>query len=147
MVRTLEQHPPGGPKASESRRPPCTAQARTGAQCRAWALPGRSTCQTHSPDRADAVRAARVKGQQMQVLNGHRRRLDSPDALIGFLSGLAYDCRDGKVLTDVVARCTYAIATLAKVLEMQQNLELAERVSALEARVGAQPVRGGRWSA
>jgi hypothetical protein len=115
----------------------CRAQTKQGANCRAPALPGYETCLSHTPELAEKVRLARMRGgsaaAKVRVLQGRRLKLDSSQALVRFLGDVAQDTLSGAIDPNVSRATVYAVATLRATLE---TADLEQRLAALEAAAG-----------
>ncbi len=126
-------------------QPRCTASAKHGGSCRAFALPGRETCRVHAPEYAAAVQADRVRGGQMagrlRAIEGKRKRLDSPRALVKFLSDVAVNTLSGSIDPSVSRAVVYAVATLRQTME---SADLEQRLARLEQQLAQQGTK--RWA-
>src|SRR5439155_2213425 len=128
--------PPSGTTATG--RPRCTATTRRGTPCEAFAPAGRVFCRVHDPDRAAEVRAACARGgakaSKLRALEGRRRKLDTPAALVGFVSGVIYDVVEHRVEVDVARTALYGCSIQRQLLEAT---DLAARLAAVEAQLAA----------
>lgn len=124
---------------------PCQGRTTSGAACRAFAPSGRSLCRVHDPDRAAEVQADRRRGAanaaKVRVLQGRRRKLTTPGALMSFVDTLIWDAIDGKYDPKLVNAVTTAINVQRQLLE---SADLEQRLAALEA-VSEQPRRSGSY--
>ena len=120
--------------AASTPRHGCQATTKSGAACRAFALPGRPFCLTHDPERRADATAARVKGagvsNRLRSIEGRRRKLDSAGELVTFTSTVIQDVLSGAVLPDVARVCLYGISIQKSLLEAS---DLDTRLRALEA--------------
>ena len=125
-------------------KPACTATARSGQACRAFARPDRPFCQVHDPERAEHFKAASAKGGQMRAIQGRRRKLDTAQELLKFTSTVILDVLEGSINLDVGRVVLYGVQVQRGVLE---TATLADRIDAIEQQVALQPraARGGRW--
>lgn len=85
----------------------------------------------------------------MKALNGQRRRLDTPAALLTFTSALVQDILAGTVQVDVGRTGLYGVGIQKSLLELQSATDFEQRLAALEQRLSVvQPgQRGGRrWT-
>jgi hypothetical protein len=116
---------------------PCTATAQHGGLCRAFAPAGRRSCRVHDPERRDEVQAARSKGAtnagKARTMQGRRRRLTTPAALLSFLDTLIWDAIEGKYDPKLVNAITAAVNVQRALIE---SSELEQRLAALEAAAG-----------
>jgi hypothetical protein len=101
-------------------KPTCRAVTKRGARCRAFALAS-GLCWNHDPARADEVRAARSKGGTLCALQGRRRRLDSPAAVVAFLSSLVHDVADGALDGEPAKVLVYALSVQLKAIELAEQ--------------------------
>ena len=121
----------------------CQPTAKTGRQCRAMALQGRTLCFAHDPALADKRHAARVRGGHAR----HGRRIGTTNTgepvTIGDLGDvvrlLEKTVNDVLILENSLSRAN-CIARLAQVLTgVFQVSELEQRIARLEQTAG-----GGR---
>jgi hypothetical protein len=74
-------------------QPICTSTTKAGNACRSFALPERETCLMHTDALRAQVEAARRRGgtvaMKLKVLQGKRQKLDSPRALVKFVSDIS----------------------------------------------------------
>lgn len=114
---------------------PCTASAKHGGPCRAFALPGRETCRVHAPEYAEAVQADRIRSGrtagQLRAIQGRRPKLDDAAGLVTFNATLVHRLLAGELELDVVRTAVYAL-NLQRALIETGNLE--RRIDVLEAR-------------
>ncbi len=126
-------------------QPTCGALTKAGTSCRAFVPPGREACVSHDPAMADAVAAARIKGgtaaAKVRLLQGRRLRLDSPRALVKFLSDVAVDTLSGSIDPSVSRAVVYAVATLRQTME---SADLEQRLARLEQQLAQQGTK--RWA-
>ncbi len=125
-------------------QPACRARTKRGTTCRGFALPGRDVCLMHAPDLADKVEAARRRGGTMaakvRVLQGKRQKLDSPRALVRFVSDLLQDTLAGTVdpkVANAVINGVNAQRALLEAGEIEGRLADLERVMGAMGRRGA----------
>ena len=115
----------------------CQAIARSGSRCASSALPGSTFCFVHDPARAEARLEASRKGGRARS-NAERARKEIPSAmtsgeLAGRLAALFAGVVDGKISPKVGT----AAATIARaMLEVRNQTEIEERLTALEAAAG-----------
>jgi hypothetical protein len=129
----------------------CQARRKDDQPCRARVLPGESWCWAHHPDRQEIAAAARsngaVKANKLRSLEGGRRKLDTPRAVVAFLSNLVHDVAEGRRDAEVAKVIAYTVNVQLKAVELVQKSEVERRLSALEERVARQPRKGGRqWA-
>jgi hypothetical protein len=98
----------------------------------------------HAPDLADKVEAARRRGGTMaakvRVLQGKRQKLDSPRALVRFVSDLLQDTLAGTVdpkVANAVINGVNAQRALLEAGEIEGRLADLERVMGAMGRRGA----------
>ena len=112
----------------------CQATTKSGAACRAFALPGRPFCLTHDPERREDATAARVKGagvsNRLRSIEGRRRKLDSAPALLRFVGGIVQDVLDGSTSPDIARAALYGCAIARQLVE---SSDLDTRLRVLEA--------------
>jgi hypothetical protein len=128
-------------------RPPCGAELDRGRTCRAFALDS-GRCWNHDPARTDERHRARSRGGKLRALQGRRRRLTTPAALLAFVDSLIWDAIAGKYDPKLVNAVVGAVNTQRALIEVGG---LQERLEALEALVKDWPVppaeqRRGRWA-
>jgi len=118
-------------------QPSGTATAKSGSQCRAFALPDRTTCLTHTPELAAQVEAARRRGgtaaMRLKVLQGKRSKLDTPRALVKFVADVAQDTLAGTIEPDVARAALYAVSIQRVLIEAsatEARLDQVERLLA-----------------
>ena len=123
----------------------CQATTKSGAACRAFALPGRPFCLTHDPECREDATAARVKGagvsNRLRSIEGRRRKLDSAPELVMFTSTVIQDLLSGSVTVDVGRAVLYGVSIQRSLLEAS---DLDTRLRALEA---AQPPNAAKKEA
>ncbi len=129
-------------------QPPCTASAKHGGPCRAFALPGSLTCRVHAPEYAEAVQAARVRGGraagQLRSIAGRRPKLDDAAGLVRFNAGLVNRLLAGELEVDTVRCLVYALNLQRQLIE---SSDLEKRLNRLEEQLtasGTQQRTGGR---
>jgi hypothetical protein len=85
----------------------------------------------HDPERAAAVEAARRRGgttaMKLRVLQGKRAKLDTPRALVRFVSDVMQDTLAGTIQPDVARAALYGVSIQRVLIE----------ASATEARLAA----------
>ena len=127
-------------------QPVCTATTKGGSACRSFALPERSTCLMHTDELRGQVAAARRRGgtvaMKLRVLQGKRQKLDTPKALVKFVSDVMQDTLAGTIEPDVARAALYAVSIQRQLLE---SSTLEQRLASLEERLGDQPAR--KWRA
>ncbi len=125
-------------------RRPCDGTTKGGRLCRSFGLES-GRCIMHDPARAEAMTAARargaVKAAKLRSLEGKRRKLDSPRALVKFLSDVAVDTLSGSIDPSVSRAVVYAVATLRQTME---SADLEQRLTALEQQLAQQGTK--RWA-
>jgi hypothetical protein len=99
---------------------PCRARTRLGEPCRAFSLAS-GYCRTHDPARAEDRRASCSKGGKLRALQGRRRRLDSPPAVVAFLSGLVHDVAEGKLDGEIARTLVYALGVQLRAIELAEQ--------------------------
>lgn len=111
----------------------CEAQRKDGEPCRAPALPGSRFCFAHDPSRVEEARAARAKGSRnaarVRTLKGHRLRLDTPHAVVKYLSGVIQDLAAGTLDPKVGGVLVYALSAQLKAIEMAGAADGAQLVA------------------
>jgi hypothetical protein len=126
-------------------QPACVATTQRGTPCQGIVPGGRTLCLVHDPELADKVQAARRRGgtvsMQLKLLQGRRRRLDSPKKLLAFVSDLALDTLSGSIEPDVSRATAYAVSLQIKLIE---QADLEQRLAALEAAAEPAQHRSGR---
>jgi hypothetical protein len=117
-------------------RPACQAARKTGAPCRAPALPGEPWCWCHHPARQQVAAAARADGGRkagrLRKLEGKRRRLDSPRAVVTFVSGLVYDVAEGRLDGELGRTLGYLLGVQLRAVELAQRSEIEARLAEVE---------------
>src|SRR4051794_22745734 len=112
---------------------PCQGRTTAGAPCRAFAPSGRVLCRVHDPERADEVQAGRRKGAanaaKLRLLQGRRRKLTTPAALLNFVDTLIQDAIEGKYDPKLVNAVVGAVNVQRQLLE---QADLEARLAALE---------------
>jgi hypothetical protein len=118
-------------------QPVCTAATKRGSACRSFALPGRPTCLMHTPALRAQVDAARRRGgtvaMKLRVLQGKRQKLDTPRALVRFVSDVMQDTLAGQIEPDVARAALYAVSiqrVLIEATDLQTRLAEVERLLA-----------------
>jgi hypothetical protein len=105
-------------------RPVCEGIRKDGGPCKAPRLPDSALCWSHDPRQSEQAVRARAegasKGGQLRALQGRRRRLDSPAAVVGFLSNLVHDVADGRVEGEVAKVLVYALSVQLKAVELAE---------------------------
>jgi hypothetical protein len=115
-------------------RPPCGAELERGRTCRAFALDS-GRCWNHDPARAQERQAAQSRGGKIRALQGRRRKLTTPAALLSFVDTLIWDAIDGKYDPKLVNAVVGAVNVQRALIE---SSDLERRLSALEAAAGQQ---------
>jgi hypothetical protein len=127
-------------------RPACTGTRKDGSPCRAPALPDSALCWVHDPRQAEqAVRARTAgasKGGKVRALQSRRRKLDTPAALVRFVSEVVQDALAGTVPPDIAKAVLYGVSIQRQLIE---SSDVVERIEQLEARL--QPKESSRWNA
>jgi hypothetical protein len=118
----------------------CRAQTKAGVSCRAPALPGYETCLSHTPELAEKVRLARMRGgsaaAKVRVLQGKRLKLDTAAALVKFTSGLMQDVLAGTVEADAARVVVYAVSVQRQLIEVASLERQVSELERLHARKG-----------
>jgi hypothetical protein len=100
-------------------------------------MPGAELCWLHDPERVDEARAARATGarhaNRLRALQGRRRRLTTPAALLSFVDGLIWDAIAGKYDPKLVNAVVGAVNVQRALIE---SSDLEQRLAALEAAAG-----------
>lgn len=112
-------------------RQACGAALERGGTCRAFALPS-GRCWNHAPERAAERHVARAKGGKLKALQGRRKRLDSPSAVVAFLSGLVHDLVDGQRDADTVRTVAYSLSVQLKALELARQVDVEQALAEVE---------------
>jgi hypothetical protein len=123
-------------------RRPCTATTTQGRACRAFAPDGGDLCRVHDPSRAAEVQAARSKGGKLCALQGRRRRLDSPSAIVAFLSNLVYDVAEGRQDADTAKTLSYTLSVQLKAIDLSRQADVEQALSEVKALVAEARMRG-----
>jgi hypothetical protein len=112
----------------------CTATTRRGEPCRSFAQLDRLSCRAHDPERVAEVREASQRGarnaNRLRSLQGRRRKLTTPAALLSFVDGLIWDAIDGKYDPKLVNAVVGAVNVQRALIE---SSDLERRLSDLEA--------------
>jgi hypothetical protein len=118
-------------------QPVCTATTKAGSACRSFALPDRATCLMHTDELRGQVEAARRRGgtvaMKLRVLQGKRQKLDTPRALVKFVSDVMQDTLAGTVEPDVARAALYAVSIQRVLIEAsgtEARLAAVERLLA-----------------
>jgi hypothetical protein len=115
---------------------PCGAATKSGGRCRAFVPPGRPFCASHDPAMAEALAAARMKGDtaaaKIRLLQGKRLRLETPVALAKFMSGLIQNLMAGTLDADTAKVVVYAVSVQRQVVEHAEKAELEKRLVEIE---------------
>ena len=125
----------------------CSAITRSGERCRGVAIDSSGLCYAHHPDHAEErSRAARKGGKR----GGRGRPTSELSEIKSRLSDLATDVLEEKVEKGAAAVAGQLLNTYIRAvsveLKAREQLELTERLEALEGALGSQ--RGGkRWGA
>ena len=125
----------------------CSAITRSGERCRGVAIDSSGLCYAHHPDHAEErSRAARKGGKR----GGRGRPQAELTDIKQRLSALADDVLEGKVARGRAAVAGQLLNTYIRAvsveLKAREQLELTERLEALEGALGSQ--RGGKgWGA
>ncbi len=110
-------------------RPTCGAELERGGTCRAFALDS-GRCWNHDPARAGERHAAQSKGGKLRALQGRRRKLTTPAALMAFVDTLIWNAIDGKYDPRLVNAVVGAVNVQRALIEVG---DLEARLAALEA--------------
>ena len=88
-------------------------------------MPGTGYCFPHDPANAGRMREARAAGAsaggKLRSLHGKRRRLDSPAAVVAFLSGLVHDVAEGALDGETARTLVYALGVQLKAIELAEQ--------------------------
>jgi hypothetical protein len=110
-------------------RPICQADRKDGQPCRAPALAS-GQCWAHDPSRAEIAARARAegaaKGGRLRAIHGRRKRLDTPAAVVAFLSGLVYDVAEGRREAEIAKTLAYALNVQLKALDLARHSDLEQ---------------------
>jgi hypothetical protein len=141
----VEQADPGARPTARHRTPtavskePCQGRTTAGAPCRAFAPSGGALSRVHDPERQAEVQAARSRGAanaaKARRLQGRRRKLTTPAALLSFVDTLIWDAIDGKYDPRLVNAIVGAVNVQRALIEVS---DLEQRLAALEAAAGQQ---------
>lgn len=120
-------------------RPVCAGRCKGGQACRAPALPDSGLCWAHDPRHAEQAIKARAEGAsrggKVRALQGRRRRLTTPAALLVFVDTLIWDAIDGKYDPKLVNAVVGAVNVQRALIE---SSDLEQRLAVLEAAAGQQ---------
>jgi len=126
----------------------CTAITQGGTRCKGIAKGSSDYCYAHHPDHADARRRAARQG-------GKRGGRGRPQGELAGIKGRLSDLADA-VLEERIDKGVGAVASqvlnvylraVAVELKAREQLEVVERLEALEEALGARNKRSGRWGA
>lgn len=119
-------------------QPACTTTTMRGAPCRSFALPNSKFCVMHDPTKAAAVAEARRRGgtvaMKLRVLQGKRDRLDTPKALVWFVSNVVQDTLAGTVQPDVARAVLYGVSIQRALIDASGTEARLAEVERLLAR-------------
>ena len=126
----------------------CTGITRTGKRCKGVAIDSSGLCYAHHPDHAEDRRRAARKG-------GHRGGRGRPQAELANikerLSELAEDVLEGRQDKGVAAVASQVLNVYLRAvsveLKAREQLELIERLEALEEILQPEKKGGRRWGA
>jgi hypothetical protein len=113
----------------------CTGRTKSGARCRARALPGGKYCISHDPSKVTELQAWRRQGGYASS-NANRARRSLPAAplttlqLRAHLSKVLVDLIAGEIAPNVATASAAVVRTLA---ELHRQDEIEARIAALEA--------------
>ena len=112
----------------------CEGITKASDRCRSFALPGSSFCFMHGdPVVAAAARARGAsKGGKIRALNGRRRKLATPAAVVEFLSGLVHELVEGRRDVELVRGVAYAVAVQLKAIELASKGDVERRLADVE---------------
>jgi hypothetical protein len=115
----------------------CSAIARSGSRCGSPVLPDSAYCWVHSPEAAEARRAASAKGGKARS-NRARAKASLPEAmdaaeLGGWLAALFKGVMTGRVEPRIGSA---ASSTARVMLQARELVEVEERLAALEEAAG-----------
>ncbi len=115
----------------------CSAITRAGSPCPSPPLAGSQWCWTHAPEAEEARReASRKGGKSRSAAEQARKRIPPampPDEFAGLLAFLFRGFVAGRISPKVGT----AAATIARaMLEVRQQVDVEQRLSALEAQAG-----------
>jgi hypothetical protein len=126
----------------------CAATTQRGTACRGIVPLGRPHCLVHDPELAEKVAAARRRGGTMaakvRVLQGRRQKLDSPRALVRFVSDILQDTLAGSIDPKVCNAVINAVNAQRALLEAAQ---FDQRLAVVEEWMSQQRAKGDgrRW--
>jgi hypothetical protein len=132
----------------------CTGITRDGERCRGIAIEGSDYCYAHDPDRAEERKRAASKGgkrggrgrPQAELADIKRRLLDLADGLLA-----PPDDAEKRVDKGVAAVASQVLNVYLRALSVElkarEQLELIERLEALEEALEANKNGGRRWGA
>ena len=122
----------------------CPATTAAGTPCRSPVLKGGTFCWMHSPSTASERRAAASKGGSVTAA---RRQLllgnvdfSTPATVVSFIEALTRACLLNQVSAGVAETCSRLASEAAR---LRSAVDLAERVTALEATIQALEGEGG----
>jgi hypothetical protein len=109
-------------------------------------LPGESWCWAHHPDRQEIAAAARsngaVKANKLRSLEGRRRKLDTPRAVVAFLSNLVYDVAEGRRDVEVAKVIAYTVNVQLKAIDSSRQSDVEQALQEVKALVAEARMRG-----
>ena len=125
----------------------CSGITQAGTACKGIPIEGSSYCYVHHPDHAEARRRHGARGGKR---GGRGRPTSELSEIKSRLSDLATDVLEDKVEKGAAAVAGQLLNTYIRAvsveLKAREQLELTERLEALEGALGSQ--RGGkRWGA
>ncbi len=126
----------------------CAAIKANGERCKAEAMPDAEWCWSHHPDQAEARRRRASKGGKRGGRGRPQAELSEVKstlrALAGSVLGGATDRQDAAVVGQLLNTVIRAVSVE---LKAREQLEVVERLEALEEALGARNKRSGRWGA
>ncbi len=126
----------------------CTAITQGGTRCKGIAKGSSDYCYAHHPDHAGARRRAAQKGGKRGGRGRPQAELSEVKSILRGLAGSvlkgATDRQDAAVVGQLLNTVIRAVSVE---LKAREQLEVVERLEALEEALGARNKRSGRWGA
>jgi hypothetical protein len=120
-------------------RPTCDGTTKAGTRCASFVAVGRQWCFPHDPANAERMKQARAegasKGGKVRAIQGRRRRLDSPSAVVAFLSNLVYDVAEGRQDADTAKTLSYALSVQLKAIDLSRQIDVEQALQEVRALV------------
>jgi hypothetical protein len=124
----------------------CRGIRKGGGACKSFTLPGADYCFLHSPEHAEAVRAARARGGRaaatVRALRRRREPLDTAAALVRCASEIVQDTLEETLEPERARAALYGLSLLRQFIEAR---DFEARFLAIEQQLGlsyAPPGRG-----